>query len=92
VVICFVNLANEFSSISFQNKSVSKTMKTANPTPMQEIANLRTAKQIAKGCNKPVSTIQRMTRQGLIPCISLGWRTKLYDPKSVRDALMNLMK
>jgi DNA-binding transcriptional MerR regulator len=67
-------------------------MKKTALNPTQQIADLRTTKQLAKECRKPISTIQRWTRQGIIPCVELGWRTKFYDRQAVRDALMRKMK
>jgi hypothetical protein len=55
-------------------------MKTAN--------KLVTVKVIADEYERPISTIRRWARQRIIPCVQVGWRTKLFDPEAVRRALM----
>lgn len=56
------------------------------------MTNLRLldTKEIAEEMQKPRSTIQRWARQGLIPSVRAGWRTRLYDPEAVKQALMRL--
>jgi len=51
-------------------------------------AKLLSAKELAAEYNKPVSTIQRWSRQRLIPSIQLGHRTQLFDREAVRRALL----
>jgi DNA-binding transcriptional MerR regulator len=50
--------------------------------------NLLSTKEMAAEFQKPVSTIQRWARMRLIPSISLGHRTRLFDPEAVRRALL----
>lgn len=52
--------------------------------------NLLTTKGLAGELDKPVSTVRRWSRMGLIPVIKVGWRTRLYDPERVRAALQKL--
>lgn len=51
--------------------------------------NLTDTKGMAKAANKPVSTIQRWSRMRIIPSISVGHRSKLYDVEAVKRALLN---
>jgi hypothetical protein len=45
-------------------------------------------KAIAQEYEKPISTIQRWVRRGIILSIQVGHRTWLFDPEAVRKALL----
>jgi hypothetical protein len=47
-------------------------------------------KGLAAELRKPESTVQRWARMRVIPSIRAGWRTRLYDPEAVREALKKL--
>jgi excisionase family DNA binding protein len=49
---------------------------------------LLTTKELAAKAEKPVSHIQRLARQRIIPSIVVGWRTRLFDEEAVRKALL----
>ena len=51
-----------------------------------------TAVELASELHEPVFTIKRWSRQGIIPTIDLGWRTKRFDLASVRAALLKRQK
>jgi len=55
---------------------------------MRKKLEFLTTREMAAEVQKPVSTIQRWSRERLIPFINAGWRTKLYDPEAVRKALL----
>src|SRR4051794_23919175 len=60
------------------------------PSGTMKHLHFLTTKQLADQMGKPVSTIQRWARIGIIPSIQAGWRTRLYDPEAVRSALLRL--
>lgn len=49
--------------------------------------NLTDSKGVAAALRKPVSAIQRWSRMRVIPHISVGHRSKLYDLEAVKRAL-----
>jgi len=49
---------------------------------------LLTAQELARQWKKPVSAIRRWTRLRVIPHVSVGFRSKYYDPQAVKDALL----
>jgi hypothetical protein len=55
---------------------------------LQMKTKLVETKAIAQEYKKPISTIQRWVRLGIIPSIQIGHRTWLFDPEAVRKALL----
>jgi excisionase family DNA binding protein len=49
---------------------------------------LLTTRQLARYFQKPESTIRRWARARTIPVVKVGWRTRLYDPQAVEQALL----
>jgi DNA-binding transcriptional MerR regulator len=51
-----------------------------------------TAKELSAELRQKVFTIHRWRREGLIPHIDVGYRTKLFDLESVKAALLKRQK
>jgi hypothetical protein len=54
-------------------------------------SSLVNTKTIATEYGRSNAAIMRWARERIIPSIRLGWRTRLYDPESVRAALLKRM-
>lgn len=51
-----------------------------------------TAVELASELHEPLFTVLRWSRDGIIPVIDLGYRTKRFDLESVRAALLKRQK